>query len=333
MQLPIAIDALGGDHAPEAVVAGAVEAARSLGLPLILVGREESVRREMDRYDLTGLDVQVHHAPEQILMGESPAAALRKKRGASILAAAELVKIGRASALVSAGNSGAVMGAALMTLGTISGVQRPAIATILPSRRGRAVLLDAGANVDCRPRNLVQFAQMGAVYASGVLGIENPRVALLSIGEEPEKGDARTKAAHALLRESGLNFTGNIDGHHVFCGGADVVVCDGFTGNVVLKVGEGAAEFFAELLAAEMRREGLAERCGEVLKRLDHVVDYAEYGGGLLLGVAGVCVIAHGRSSAKAVAAAVKVAAQAVNGGITQTIRSCFEQQNPKEED
>jgi glycerol-3-phosphate acyltransferase PlsX len=332
MQPPIAIDALGGDHAPQAVVAGAVEAARSFGLSLILVGREQSVKAEVDKYDLTGLDVQIHDAPEHILMGESPGAALRKKRGASILVAAELVKSGKASALVSAGNSGAVMGAALMTLGTIPGVQRPAIATILPCRQGRVVLLDAGANVDCKPGNLLQFARMGAVYASGMLGVEEPRVALLSIGEEPEKGDARTKAAHGLLRDSGLNFVGNIDGHHIFSGNAEVVVCDGFAGNVMLKVGEGVAEFFMGLLAAELKGAGLAERCGEIVKRLGQVADYAEYGGGLLLGVGGVCVIAHGRSGAKAVAAAVKVAAQAASGGIAETIRRCFDQENRKEE-
>jgi len=304
------------------VVAGAARAAREFGIAVALVGDEQVIRTHLQeqasQYDPARVRdlVSVVHTTEWITMGESPAHALQRKRSASVLLAARMVAERRASGFVSAGNSGAALGAALLTLGRLPGVERAPIATIIPLHSGRAVLLDAGANVDCKPEHLLQFGVMGSVYARRVLAVETPRVALLSIGEEPSKGDRRTKSAHALLRDSGLNFVGNLDGKDVFRGAADVVVCDGFVGNVVIKVGEGVVDLIAALLA-----NAKGPQAASILGGLADRVHWAEYGGAPLLGVDGICVIAHGRSDARAVTQAIRVADQAANSGVVEGLR------------
>lgn len=320
--MPIAVDAMGGDNAPAAVVAGAVRAAGEFGISVILVGDESRLRGHLEEqagnYDGARLKdlVTIAHTSQWVEMGEAPAQALQRKRDASVLVSARLVREGRAAGFVSAGNSGAAVGAALLTLGRLPGVERAPIATIIPMHSGRAVLLDVGANVDCKPAHLLQFAVMGSVYARRALGVDSPRVGLLSIGEEPSKGDSRTKAAHALLAASGLNFVGNLDGKDTFRGAADVVVCDGFVGNLVIKVGEGVVDLIAALLAEKQGPQAAA-----AMSSLADRVHWAEYGGAPLLGVDGVCVIAHGRSDAKAVAHAVRVANQAAESGVVEGLK------------
>jgi glycerol-3-phosphate acyltransferase PlsX len=263
------------------------------------------------------IDVQIEHAPERVEMSESPALALRRKPRASIRVAAEAVREGRADAVFSAGHTGASVMAAHAAFGVLPGVDRPALATIIPTRRHPAVLLDAGATVGCRPPHLVQFAVMGSAYARVALGLESPRVGLLSIGEEESKGNDLTREAHQLLKDAPVNFIGNIEGRDVYAGEADVIVCDGFTGNVTLKLSEGLVETIEALLHDELAAT-FGGRVGYVLsrqafRRFRRRVDYSEYGGAPLVGLNGLCIVGHGRSSAKAVANAVTMAARAVN--------------------
>jgi glycerol-3-phosphate acyltransferase PlsX len=301
----IAVDAMGGDRGPETIVDGALDAARESGVSLALVGREDRLRKLLaDRPDASALDVVVVPADEAVGMGERPTAALRQRPRASIRVAAAEVAAGRAAALFSAGNTGATVMAAHAAFGMLVGAERPALAVIVPTRRSPAVLLDVGATVACRPRHLVQFAAMGAVYARMALGVERPRVGLLSIGEEETKGNDLTRQAHRLLRASGLNFTGNLEARDVFAGGADVIVCDGFTGNIALKVSEGLVEMIGGLLrewAAGLGDELAPRVGGELADLFRRRVDDSEYGGVPLLGVAGLALIGHGRSSARAV--------------------------------
>jgi glycerol-3-phosphate acyltransferase PlsX len=328
--MPIAIDAMGGDHAPAEIVRGAVAAARELSLPLTLTGEPARLREELRRLNVLDSLVTIEPASQTVAMDESPTAALRQKPDSSIAVAARLVAQGHAEAVVSAGNSGAAMAEAVTKLGMAARAERPAIASLLPSKRGRVVVLDVGANVDCKPRHLLDFARMGSVYAQRVLGIQRPRVGLLSIGEEPAKGNELTKAAYPLLAGSGLDFAGNIEGTDVFSGAVDVVVCDGFIGNVALKLGEGFAEIFGDMLREELSRRWSA-RIGAwiargALCRFRKRLDYAEYGGALLLGVRGVCVIAHGRSNARAVSRAICLAYQStrhdVVAGLEESLAS-----------
>ncbi len=321
----IAVDAMGGDHAPREIVAGAVRAARDLGVEVILVGPTGRLREELRLVDAPGMPVRIEEAPEVIEMAEAPAMALRRKRRASVGVAVDLVRRGEADAMVSAGNTGAAMAAALLTLGRIEGIDRPAIAAVLPTLRGRAIMLDVGANVDCRPKHLLQFAVMGSVYASRVLGIDIPRVGLLSNGAEDTKGNEVVIRAAELLRQSGLRFVGNVEGRDFFDGVADVVACDGFVGNVVLKFGEGLALGIFTLLREELSR-GLLVRVGVALARprlraLARRMDYTEYGGAPLLGVNVVCIISHGSSKAKAIRNAVALAMESVRSRIVETIR------------
>jgi len=287
---------MGGDHAPSAVVDGAVEAAVHLDIQVSLVGAaraiEDALRRVDRRPDPPCEDrITIVDAPDVIDMSDRPAAVRRKTR-ASICVAADLVARHEADALVSAGHTGATVLACHAAFGRVAGVDRPALATTIPTRGRPAVLLDAGANVECRPQHLLQFAIMGGVYAHVVLGAEQPRIGLLSIGEEETKGNELTREAHQLLKASHLNFIGNVEGREIYSGVADVVVCDGFTGNVVLKTSEGLVE-------------ALQARLGD---RVSDVFDYSEYGGAPLLGVAGLAIVCHGRSSAKAVRNAVGMA-------------------------
>jgi glycerol-3-phosphate acyltransferase PlsX len=321
----VAVDAMGGDHAPGEIVAGAVCAARELGAEVILVGPTERLAAELRNAGAGGLPVRVEEAPEVIEMAEAPAMALRKKRRASVVVAVDLVRRGEADAMVSAGNTGAAMAAGLLTLGRIEGIDRPAIAAVLPTLRGRAIMLDVGANVDCRPKHLLQFALMGSVYASRVLGVATPRVGLLSNGAEETKGNEAVIRAAELLRQCGLHFIGNVEGREFFDGIADVVVCDGFVGNVVLKFGEGLALGIFTLLREELSR-GLLVRLGVALARprlraLARRMDYTEYGGAPLLGVNGICIISHGSSRAKAIRNAVALAIESRRSRIVDAIR------------
>jgi len=322
----VALDAMGGDRGPEVNVEGAVLAAREFSATVVLVGIEEEVRRHLRQHDIQGLCLTVRHAPEVVEMDESPSAAVRRKRQSSIRIGLDLVKRGEADAFVSAGNTGAVMATALVVLGPLPGVERPAIAVVVPTLTGRAVLLDVGANVDCKARHLVQFAIMGNVYARDFLGLPRPRVGLLSIGEEESKGNELTREVFKELEdESSLNFIGNVEGRDVFSGNADVVVCDGFTGNVALKITESVLDTMFHLLREELGKD-LRGKAGSLLllpafKRFKRRVDPSEYGGAPLLGVNGVCVISHGRSTGKAIKNAVRAAGECVANKVIPHIR------------
>ncbi len=317
---------MGGDRGPEINVEGAVTAARELGASVILVGLEEVLQRHLRQHEIHGLPLTVRHAPEVVEMGESPTAAVRRKKQSSIRIGLDLVKRGEADAFVSAGNTGAVMATALVVLAPLAGVERPAIAVVVPTLTGRAVLLDAGANVDCKPRHLTQFAIMGNVYARDILGLPRPRVGLLSIGEEESKGNELTKEVFKELEdEASLNFIGNVEGRDVFNGSTDVIVCDGFTGNVALKISESVLDAMFTLLREELSRN-LRGKAGSLLllpafKRFKRRVDPTEYGGAPLLGVNGVCVISHGRSTGKAIMNAIRSAGECVTNKVISHIR------------
>ena len=322
----VALDAMGGDRGPAANVEGAVMAARDLGVSVILVGLEEELGRHLRAHDARGLPISIRHAPEVVEMGESPSLALRRKKHSSIRVGIEMVKHGEAEAFVSAGNTGAVMATALVVLGTLPGVERPAIAVVVPTLSGQALLLDVGANAECKPRHLVEFAIMGNVYARDVMGLARPRVGLLSIGEEESKGNELTREAFKDLEgEASIDFIGNVEGRDIFNGNADVIVCDGFTGNVALKMSESVAEFVFQLLRDEVSK-GLSGKAGSLLlrpafRRFKRRVDPAETGGAPLLGVNGVCIISHGRSTGKAIRNAIRVAAECVSNTVIAHIR------------
>jgi phosphate acyltransferase len=321
----IAIDAMGGDHGPRTIVQGALAAARGLPLGLLLVGSLDDLEREVARFeDVGSLDIRMVHAAEKVGMAEAPSAALRRKPNASIRVAAEAVARGEAAALVTAGNTGAAVMASHGAFGMIDGVDRPALATSVPTRTGAAVLVDVGANVECRPQHLVQFAVMGRVYARLALGVEHPRVGLLSIGEEETKGNELTREAHRLLKEARLGFIGNVEARAVYSGSADVIVCDGFTGNIVLKTSEGLVEMMAGLFDDEVGGSGPSEASAQVrrgLRRLRRRLDYSEYGGAPLVGVAGLSIVAHGRSSARAVRNAVAMAYRFAEGDFVRRVQ------------
>lgn len=333
--MKVAVDAMGGDNAPRELVLGALEAVRDFGIEVILVGDRDAIEKEMKNSSLQG-KVDIIHASQVIAMDESPAVAVRKKRDSSIVKAVQLVKEGSAGAVVSAGHTGAAMASALLGLGRVRGIDRPAIASVLPSERGGTVLLDVGANVDCRPQHLLQFGIMGYLYAEKVLGIENPRVGLLSIGEEDTKGNELTLSAFPLLKNSGINFTGNVEGRDIFKGSADVVVCDGFVGNVVLKAGEGLAMALMRMMKEELTRHWLSKMGTALtlpaLKELRRRLDYAEYGGAPLLGVNGVTIICHGSSNSRAIRNAIRVAAEAVHENLIPAIRESIESGAGKKE-
>jgi glycerol-3-phosphate acyltransferase PlsX len=322
----IAVDAMGGDHAPKSEVTGAVQAAKELNVKVILVGRQDVVQAELARHaDAKGLPIEVFHASEQITMEDSAAKAVRTKRDSSLRVASRLVRDGVAQGFVSAGNTGAVMATAKMVQGGVTGVERPGLAGVFPTLPGTpVVVLDVGANVDCSPRMLAQFAVMGEIYSRAILRNPSPRVGILSIGEEDHKGNDLTRTAAALMRTLPINFCGNVEGRDLYTGQADVIVCDGFIGNVALKVSEGLVEMIRDLLkealsANMMRKAGylLARGAFEDFKKR---VDYAEYGGAPLLGVKGVCIICHGRSNGNAMKNAIRVAAEFSSHGINQKI-------------
>ncbi|MEW6182763.1 MAG: phosphate acyltransferase PlsX [Bacillota bacterium] len=307
----VAVDAMGGDYAPAEVVAGAALAGDEYGIETLLVGDEALIGKEISGQNSSRISVVP--AREVIGMAEHPVKAVRLKKGSSIVRAVQLVKDGRADAMVSAGNTGAVMTAALWGLGRLDGIDRPALFSLMPNPHGSTVLLDVGANVDVKAQHLVQFAIMGSAYATSVLKIRSPRVGILSIGEEETKGNELTLSALPLLKSEPINFIGNVEGRDVFNGRADVVVCDGFVGNVLLKAGEGLVQVLQTAYPA--------------LRRLD----YAEYGGAPLLGVSGVVVVAHGSSRARAVKNAIRVAVEAVESGLVQATAAGFAARNTKE--
>src|SRR5579859_6145587 len=323
----IAIDAMGGDAGTSLVVDGALVAARHLQVGLLLAGDPAIIAAELRRHPAArGLDLEIAAAPDRVEMAESAGQALRRKPRASIRVAAEAVRDGHADAVFSAGHTGASVMACHAAFGMLPGVDRPALATIIPTRRKPAVLLDAGATVGCRPPHLVQFAMMGSAYAQAALGLDAPRVGLLSVGEEETKGNDLTREAHRLLKDAPVNFIGNVEGRHVYAGGADVIVCDGFTGNVTLKLSEGLVETVETLLHDELAAT-FGGRVGYVLsrqafRRFRRRVDYSEYGGAPLLGLNGLCIVGHGRSSAKAVANAVTMAVRAVEEKLLERLRT-----------
>ena len=325
MGATIALDAMGGDFAPANPVAGAVLAARELGSRVILVGRQEEIAKELSRHGPRDPSISIVHASEAVAMNEAPVMALRRKKDSSLRVAANLVQEGRADALVSAGNSGAVVATAMFVLGTVAGVDRPALAAVVPNLRGVSVWLDVGANVDSKPQHILQWAVMAHIYARNILGVESPRVGLLSIGEEAGKGNDLVRETFKLLKESGLNFIGNVEGHDIFNGNADVIVCDGFTGNVSLKVIESATETLIHFLKQEFSRSWRT-RLGYLLSRpafrgFKKRVDYAEFGGVPLLGVRGATIISHGKSSPRAIRNAIRVAGEVVDHRVNQQIQ------------
>ena len=312
---------MGGDDAPGSIVAGALVAARHLQVGLLLVGDRQEIERELFRHPRVGsLDVELLDASERVEMAEAAASALRRKPRASIRVAADAVRGGRADALFSAGHTGATVMAAHAAFGRLPGVDRPALATVIPTRNTPAVLLDSGATVECRPHHLVQFAIMGAAYARIAFDCQSPRVGLLSVGEEESKGNELTREAHQLLKSAPIRFVGNVEGRDVYAGHADVIVCDGFTGNITLKISEGLVETVESLLHDELSST-FGTRVGYLLsrqayRRFRKRLDYSEYGGAPLVGLNGLCVVGHGRSSAKAVRNAVAMAARAVSDGL-----------------
>ncbi|PRR69160.1 phosphate acyltransferase PlsX [Neomoorella humiferrea] len=317
--MQIAVDAMGGDHAPGEIVRGAVEAARERIADIILVGDQRVLEPELNPLHPPA-NIDIVHTEQVVAMDEQPALALRRKRDASIMVATRLVKEGRAAAVVSAGSTGAQMAAALLVLGRSGKIQRPAIATLIPTLKGPKLLLDAGANVDCRPEHLLEFAMMGNVYAARVMGIREPRVGLLNIGTEACKGNEQTLGAFNMLKAANLNFIGNIEGRDIFTGDTDVIVCDGFVGNVLLKFGEGMAQALFTMIAGEVKKT-LRAKIGAALvlpalRALKKQVDYTEYGGAPLLGVQGVSIICHGSSNARAIKNAIKVAVRCVEEGL-----------------
>src|SRR5829696_5884745 len=323
--ISIAVDAMGGDHAPAAIIEGAMAAARHLDIQVALVGQPAALADALAAYpDAATLPVSVVDAADVVGMSEAPTAALRRKPRASIRVAAELVARGEASALFSAGHTGATVMAAYSAFGMIAGVDRPALATTIPTRLRPAVLLDAGASVECRPQHLLQFAIMGSIYARLALGAERPRVGLLSIGQEETKGNELTRDAHRLLKASPLNFIGNVEGREIYSGVADVIVCDGFTGNVVLKTSEGLVDAVEALLGDELQGT-FSSQVGYLLsrrafRRFRRRVDYSEFGGAPLVGVAGLAIVGHGRSSSKAVRNAIAMASHSGGGDFVKRI-------------
>ena len=319
---------MGGDHSPKSEVEGAVRAARDLGVKVILVGREEVVRRELENHGTwRALPIEIVHASEQVTMDDSAARAVRAKRDSSMRVASRLVRDGGAQGFVSAGNTGAVMATAKMVQGMVRGVDRPALAGIFPTLAGNpVVVIDVGANVDCPPRQLAQFAVMGEIYSRVILRRKSPKVGILSIGEEEHKGNELTRSVTPLLKAMPLNFVGNVEGRDIYSGATDVIVCDGFIGNVALKVSEGLVEMVKQMLQESLEAT-ITRKMGYLLSRAAFTdfkkrVDYSEYGGAPLLGVKGVCIICHGRSNGNAIKNAIRVAAEFSRENINERIEN-----------
>jgi glycerol-3-phosphate acyltransferase PlsX len=321
----IALDAMGGDHAPRAEVEGAILAAREYGVAVQLVGLEPAVRQELARHRHENLPIEVVPAAEVVTMTDSPSQAFRRKKESSMHVAARLVRDGKADALVSAGNTGAVMTVSRFVIGTLPSVDRPALAWAFPNMKEKvSVMLDVGANVDSKPEHLEQFAVMGEIYYRAIWGVKRPRIALLSIGEEEVKGNELTREAALRIKQTQLNFVGNVEGRDLFRGNVDVIVCDGFIGNIALKLSEGLAEHISGMLKKAIKSSvrsqigyALSKRAFDALRRR---TDYSEYGGAPLLGIRGITIIGHGRSNANAVKNAMRVASELCRSRVNEKI-------------
>ncbi len=346
----IAIDAMGGDYAPKEIVEGAVWGAWDYNVPIELVGKQDKIERELDRIDQEGivylggglskpkrikvdlkkLDIKITHATETIEMGEAPGQAIRKKKKSSIVLAVDAVASGSADAIVAAGSTGAAMAASLFGLGRLPGIERPAICVTLPTMKKPVVLIDAGANTNSTPEMLYQFGMMGSTFSKNVLGIDNPRIGVLNIGEEAGKGNELVQHTYRLFErhQDKLNFIGNIEGKEVFLGNCDVIVCDGFVGNVALKTIEGASSMLFHMIKKEFSDDIVSKIIGLLarpfMKRIYQKINYEEFGGALLLGVKGITVISHGRSRAYAIKNAVRVAKEAVESGVNAKIAEFY---------
>src|SRR5512132_758532 len=330
MSTRIAVDAMGGDHAPQVNVDGAVAAAREFGISTLLVGRAKELAPLLADSGYAGREIEIVDAAEVVGMSEPATSPIRRKRNSSIRVAANCVRDGRAEGLVSAGHTGAAMVSAKMVIGTIEGVDRPALAAILPNLSGHCLLLDVGANPEAKTQHFKEFAVMGSIYAQLVFGKRSPTIGLMSIGEEDTKGSDRTKEAFKTLKETGLHFIGNVEGRDVFTGRVTVIVTDGFTGNVILKVSEALGEMVENLLREEIKRT-LQASVGFLLSRsafrsFKQRLDYSEYGGAPMLGVKGCVIICHGRSSAKAIKNAIRFAAEFSRQGLAEKIQSAIAQ-------
>jgi len=327
--IKIAVDAMGSDHSPAVEVDGAVQAAAQYGVPIVLVGHKDRICELLAKHETAGLPVEVEHASEAVTMEDSPTTAFRRKKDSSINVAAHLMRDGKVSGVVSAGNTGAVMATAKFVVGALPVVDRPALSTVLPTQKGKpAILLDVGANVDCKPHHLEQFAIMGDIYSRTIFGIRRPRVGLLSIGEEDSKGNELTKEVFKSLKRAPLNFIGNVEGRDIFKGDVDVIVCDGFTGNVVLKLSEGLYETFIEMLRQELQKT-LTAKVGSIFaqnafRQFKRRLDYSEYGGAPLLGIKGITIVCHGRSNANAIKNAVRVANEFCKHNVNDAIETEF---------
>ncbi len=331
MTITIAIDAMGGDYAPLEVVKGAVEAAKEYNVALQLVGQPDKINAELKKYDIKGLDIGITPAEEVIEMDEPPGVAIRRKKNSSIVVGVDSVAKGISHAFVSAGSTGAAMAASLFGLGRLPGIDRPAIAVVFPSMDKHVVLLDAGANSICEPHMLYQFAIMGSIFSSYIIGVENPSVGILNIGGESSKGNTLAQNTYKLFAQNqdNINFIGNVEGREVFMGVSNVVVCDGFVGNITLKVAEGVAGMIMKMLKDELTSSFKAKLGAYIAKdafmNLKKKADYQEYGGALLLGIKGVCIIAHGGSKAHAIKNAIRVAKEAVEKDINGKISHMYE--------
>ncbi len=317
---------MGGDKGPEELVTGAVRAAIETGYEVVMVGDEKRLGSALARHEGKRAVIEIVHTSQTVLMDESPFDAIRKKKDSSIVVAFELLKQGRVDAVVSAGNSGATMAAALKSMGKLSGVSRPGIANVFPTLKKPLVMMDVGANVDCRPQHLFEFGLMASAFAKDLFGNEHPRIGLLSIGEEGGKGNALVRKSHALFRHSSLNYVGNVEGRDTFMGDVDVIICDGFVGNVCLKLSEGLAEALSEMLQDEIAKTFQAKLgyllAKKAFKNFRKRVDYAEYGGAPLLGLKGTSIICHGRSNATAIKNAIRMAGELVQRKVNEHIEA-----------
>src|SRR5688572_9213413 len=327
--IKIAVDAMGSDHSPMVEVDGAIQAATQFGISIVLVGQENRIREHLDKQDAVDLSINVVHASEVITMEDSAATAARKKKDSSIHVAARLMRDAAISGVVSAGNTGAVMATVKMIVGTLPVVDRPALSTVLPTQKGKpAILLDVGANVDCKPHHLEQFAIMGDIYSRAIFGIRRPRIGLLSIGEEDTKGNELTKEVFKLLKLAPITFIGNVEGRDIFKGDVDVIVCDGFTGNVALKLSEGLIETFTAMLGQELQKT-LSAKVGYIFaqkafQEFKRRLDYSEYGGAPLLGIKGITIVCHGRSTPNAIKNAIRVANEFCKHNVNHVIETEF---------
>jgi glycerol-3-phosphate acyltransferase PlsX len=332
----LAVDGMGGDNAPQVVVEGCVQAIKEMDVKILITGPVELLKNELSKYDYDKEKIQIVEANEVVSTNEHPVMAIRKKKNSSLHVALDLVKSGEAHAIISAGSTGAVMAGALFVIGRIKGVERPALAPIMPGKNNSFMIIDCGANAECKPSNLVQFGIMGKIYMENVYKVNNPTVGLINIGAEEEKGNELTKSAYKLLKESSLNFVGNVEPREISDGDVSVLVCDGFVGNTVLKMYEGVASNILSILKDEIM-SSLTTKIGGLLlkpvfKRFKTKFDYKETGGAAFLGVNGICIKAHGSSDATAVKNAIRQAKQFYDGNILDKIRAEIEESLSKSE-